>query len=151
MQRRDFLQAIPACILAGYFPTQDNLYVSGNGWSQKAINNCNKLLKTLKETTSIESPYELLCHENVAAMIVSTLTTINGVPMFSFYSLEDTEFVDSAHNLLVHGVSLMWRAMKDQSIYDRIPTASEICKSEVSEEYSLWLDRVKRIKSERHV
>jgi hypothetical protein len=88
--------------------------VYNHGLNQTEVLNANKLIAALKKTHMFS---EKVSYKNLCVMAVRyirhAITWFNQTPWFSFYSLNDTEFVDSHYNLIVDGAYRMWLADKD--------------------------------------
>jgi hypothetical protein len=99
--------------------------------SDQAIQNCNKLLKLLKDrlrssgkATAIDlhgNTVYIDCDIYSADMLISFITLsvcdFNQTPHFTFYTLEDTKFVDSFTEVLVEGATVY--ALASQALIER--------------------------------
>ncbi len=103
----------------------------GFDYSQLAIRNVNKLMKTLRarlnssgksKTTDgygnvIYVDCDIFSVDMLTSFIANALTDFNQVPYFTFFTLEDTWVVDQFHDILVEGATLM--ALASQALIER--------------------------------
>lgn len=84
--------------------------------SQTAIINANKLIKTLRNGWRMLSLKYRFRHtydpdpEYITKLIMYSISQFNKVPPFTSYSLEDTEFIDRYHSVIIHSAFMFSRA-----------------------------------------
>ncbi len=140
--------------------------MDGVSMSQSEIKNINILLNTLKKTWIYQTPGYSPSHEYVTKLIMHTISHINGVPMITFCSLADAEFVEKFHTLITDGAFGLWLAHTAIGLDKEIPTFSEAMgvfdnprdpvygvgmskQITVDPQMGEWLERVKQVKADR--
>lgn len=161
---------LPALNSDGYVHIGDD---PGFNYSQCAILNLNKLMKTLKarlnssgktKTTDgygnvIYVDCDIYSTDILATFIANSITEFNEIPYFTHFDLEDTGAIDQFHNIFVEGATLM--ALASQALIERgrefnitdngvsfvPPTISELLETQYSTQLSNYWDKLKYIKN----
>ena len=144
----------------------------GFNFSQTAIRNINKLLKTLKArlnssgkaktVDSFGNPSFVDCDiyslDVLVTFICNSITLFNEIPHFTFFTFEDTEIIDQFHDVIVQGATLMALSSKaliergrefqisDNGVQFTPPTVSELLNTEWQTELSNHMEKLKLIK-----
>lgn len=160
---------LPAINSDGYEHLGDD---PGFNYSQVAIRNINKLLKTLKarlnsagkavSTDSFGNKIYVDCDiysvDTLVTFLASSLTLFNEIPHFTFFTFDDTEIIDQFHDIIVQGATLMALSSKaliergrefqitDNGVQFTPPTVSELLNSEWSGELANHMEKLKLIK-----
>lgn len=161
---------LPAINSDGYVHLGDD---PGFNWSQTAILNVNKIIKILKaRLNSSGKSYmvdsngvpgyvdcEMFSIEMLATFAASALSDFNQVPYFTFFTFDDTQFIDQFLEILVEHATLYALASKaliergreftftDNSINFTPPTVSEIMMSQYSALAAPYFEKLKYIKN----
>lgn len=161
---------LPAVNTDGYWHLGDD---PGTCYSQTAIRNINLLLKTLKArlksagkaTMKDEFGNDVLVDcdiysvDSMVSFLANSISAFNEIPHFTFFTFEDTEFIQIFHDVLVQGATLM--AVSSQGLIERgrefqftdnginfnPPTMSEILQSQWTAELQSHYEKLKLIKS----
>lgn len=161
---------IPAINLDGYVHLGDD---PGFDYSQAALKNINKLIKSLKtrlnssgkakSTDSYGNVIYVDCDifsiDMLTSMIATALWDFNQVPYFTFFQFDDDNFVEQFGEVLVEGATLY--ALSSQSLLERgreyqmtdnginfnLPTVSEIMMTQYSALLTHYWDKIKYIKN----
>ena len=103
----------------------------GFNYSQTAIRNINKILKALKarlnnnglaKSTDVYGNVQYItCNvfsdDMLVTFIATTITNFNAIPFYTFFTFEDTLFIDQFMNILVEGATLS--ALASQALIER--------------------------------
>jgi hypothetical protein len=161
---------VPAINTDGYSHLGDD---PGFDYSQTAIKNINKLLKSLKarlnsagkakSTDSYGNVIYVDCDIFSVDMLVTFLATalwdFNQVPFFTFFTFDDINFVDQFGEILVEGATLYALASKaliergrefqitDNGLNFNPPTVSELMNTQYSTLLSHYWEKLKYIKN----
>ena len=161
---------IPAINTDGYAHLGDD---PGFQYSQEAIKNINKLLKSLrsrlnssgkaKATDSYGNTIYVDCDIFSVDMLVSFLATalwdFNQVPYFTFFQFDDDNFVEQFGEILVEGATLYSLASKaliergrefqitDNGLNFNPPTVSEMMNTQYSSLLAHYWEKLKLIKN----
>lgn len=161
---------IPAINVDGYHHLGDDV---GFNYSQTAIQNINKLIKSLKarlnsagkakSTDSFGNVIYVTCDIFSIDMLVTFLATalwdFNQVPFFTFFTLDDTDFVDQFGEILVEGATLYALASKaliergrefsitDNGINFVPPTVSELMMTQYNTLLTHYWEKLRMIKA----
>lgn len=161
---------VPAVNSDGYYHLGSD---TGFDFSQAAIININKLLKSLrarlnsagkaKSTDEYGSVIYVDCDIFSVDMLVTFLVTalwdFNQVPYFTFFQFDDNNFVEQFGEILIEGATLYALASKaliergrefqlsDNSISFTPPTVSEIMMTQYSALLTHYWDKLKYIKN----
>jgi len=161
---------VPSINTDGYIHLGDD---PGFNYSQTATNNINKLIKSLKarlnsagKAKSVDGYGNVVfqdCDIFSIDMLVTFLATIlwdfNQVPFFTFFTFDDTNFVDQFGEILVEGATLYALASKaliergreyaitDNGINFNPPTVSELMNTQYSTLLTQYYDKLKFIKA----
>ena len=145
----------------------------GFNYSQIAILNINKLLKALKARLSSEGKIKsadsygntiyVTCDIFSTDMLVTflgvALSEFNQIPYFTFFTFEDTQFIEQFLEILVEGATLYALASKaliergrefdisDQGVTFKPPTVSELLGTQYSTLLTSYNERLKMIKN----
>lgn len=145
----------------------------GFHYSQTAIFNINKLMKTLrrrlnsdgksKKTDANGNIVYVDCNifsvDMLTTFLATSLTDFNSVPYFTSFTFEDTMFLDQYHEIIVEGATLQALVSKaliergrefsvtDNSISFTPPTVSEMLNSQYSSLLTHYYDKLKYIKN----
>jgi hypothetical protein len=145
----------------------------GFNYSQLAILNINKLIKTLrarlnsrgksKSTDQFGNVIYVDCDifsvDMLVAFLGNALSDFNQVPFFTFFTFEDTQILDQFHDILVEGATLM--ALASQALIERgreavitdngvsftPPTVSEMLQTQYNTLLTNYYDKLKFIKA----
>lgn len=145
----------------------------GFNYSQTAILNINKLLKTLKSRLSSSGKVQMTdangnitygdCDifsiDTLVTFLAASLTEFNAIPHFTQFTWENTTIIDLFHQILVEGAVIF--ALGSQALVERgrewnitdsgisvvVPTQSELLNTQYSQLLTLHFDKVKLIKS----
>lgn len=172
-QQFDFIintSDIPAINIDGYAHLGDD---PGFDYSQAAITNINKLLRSLrarlnssgkaKSTDSYGNVTYVECDifstETLVAILATALWDFNQVPYFTFFQFDDNNFVEQFGEILVEGATLYALASKaliergrefqlsDNGLSFTPPTVSELMMTQYSALLSVYTDKLKYIKN----
>lgn len=161
---------VPAINTDGYVHLGDD---PGFDYSQAATININKLIKSLrsrlnssgkaKATDAFGNVIYVDCDIFSVDMLVTFLATalwdFNQVPFFTFFTFDDTNFVDQFGEILVEGATLYALASKaliergrefqitDQGINFNPPTVSELMNTQYNTLLSHYWEKLKFIKA----
>lgn len=160
---------MPAINSDGYVKLGDD---PGFNYSQTAILNINKLLKTLKARLSSSGKSKKIVNGNVVyidceifsidmlvTFLSASLSDFNQVPYFTFFTFEDTNIIDEFHQLLVEGATLQALASKaliergrefqitDNGLSFTPPTVSEMLNTQYNTLITHYYDKLKFIKN----
>lgn len=145
----------------------------GFNYSQLAIININKLMKTLrarlnshgksKSTDAFGNTVYVDCDifsvDMLVAFLANALSDFNQVPFFTFFNFEDTTILDQFHDIIVEGATLM--ALASQALIERgreytvndngvsltPPTVSEMLMTQYNTLLTNYYDKLKFIKA----
>ncbi|HVI40450.1 MAG TPA: hypothetical protein VM577_07305 [Anaerovoracaceae bacterium] len=160
---------LPAINSDGYIHLGDD---PGFNYSQVAIQNINKLLKTLKarlnssgKAKSIDAfgndifiDCDIYSVDVLVTFIANSLTLFNEIPHFTFFTFDDTDIIDQFHDVLVQGSALMALSSKaliergrefqisDNGVQFTPPTVSELLTTQWQAELTNHTEKVKMIK-----
>jgi hypothetical protein len=161
---------LPAINSDGYVHLGDD---PGFNYSQIAIININKLLKTLKarlnssgKTKSTDGygnviyvDCDIFSMDMLVTFLANALTDFNQVPFFTFFTFEDTDILNQFHDIIVEGATLM--ALASQALIERgrefvvtdngvsftPPTVSELLNTQYTTLLSNYYDKLRYIKN----
>lgn len=161
---------LPAVNTDGYEHLGDD---PGFNYSQVAIHNINLLLKTLR--ARLDSSGKILTKDaygndiyvdcdiysvaQLVSFLANSISLFNEIPVFSFFTFEDSEFIAQFHDVLVQGAALMALASKsllergrefkltDNGINFDLPTVSELMQTQWSTALANHFEKVKLIKT----
>jgi len=161
---------LPAINTDGYVALGDD---PGYHYSQIAILNINKLMKTLRSRLNssgkakstdnygnvIYVDCDIFSVDMLTSFIANAISDFNQVPYFTFFTLEDTPIIDQFHDILVEGATLM--ALASQALIERgrefqisdngvnftPPTVSELLNTQYSTLLTNYYDKLKYIKN----
>lgn len=161
---------IPAINIDGYVHLGDD---PGFQYSQNAIKNINKLIKSLKarlnssgKAKSVDS-YGNTIYVDCDIFSIDTLTTFlatalwqfNQTPFFTFFQFDDANFIEQFGEILVEGATLYALAshaliergreytITDNGINFNLPTISDLMNTQYSSLLSVYMDQLKYIKN----
>lgn len=160
---------MPAINTDGYEHLGDD---PGFNYSQVAIHNINKLLKTLKARLNssgkskskdefgndIFIDCDIYTVDTLVTFIANSLTYFNAIPHFTMFTFEDTPIIDQFHDLLVQGAVIGAVASKaliergrefqitDNGVSFTPPTVSELLNTQWTTEFSSYREDIKMIK-----
>ena len=145
----------------------------GFQYSQTALLNINKLMKTLRrrlnssgKSKSVDSygntiyvNCDIFSVDMLATFLGNALSDFNQTPYFSFFSFEDTQIIDQFHDIIVEGATLM--ALASQALIERgrefsitdnginfvPPTVSELLNTQYNTLLTSYVERLKYIKN----
>ena len=145
----------------------------GFNYSQLSIRNINKLMKTLKARLNssgksktadaygnvIYVDCDIFSVDMLTTFIANSITEFNQVPYFTFFTFEDTWFIDQFHDILVERATL--EALASQALIERgreftindngvaftPPSMSELLETQYSTLLSVYTDKLKYIKN----
>jgi hypothetical protein len=145
----------------------------GFDYSQNAIRNINKLLKTLKarlnssgkaksmapDGTTIYVDCDIFSISMLVTFIANAITMFNELPYFTFYTFEDTDIIDLFHNTFVEGAVI--QALASQALIERgreyaltdngisfvPPTVSELLNTEWGTAFTAYQTKLTAIKA----
>jgi hypothetical protein len=161
---------IPAINLDGYMHLGDSVPFE---YSQTAILNINKLIKSLKarlnsagKAKSVDSfgntifvDCDIFSIDMLVTFLATALWDFNQVPFFTFFTFDDTNFVDQFGEILVEGATLYALASKaliergrefsitDNGINFNPPTVSELMNTQYNTLLTHYWDKLKMIKA----
>jgi len=161
---------LPGINIDGYTKLGDD---PGFDYSQAAIKNINKLIKSLKARLNssgkakatdsygnvIYVDCDIFSVEMLTTMIATALWDFNQVPYFTFFQFDDDNFVEQFGEILVEGATLYALSSKallergreyqmtDNGINFNLPTVSEIMMTQYSALLSNYWDKLKIIKN----
>lgn len=143
----------------------------GFKYSQDAIKNINKLIKSLRARLNSSGKSRAIINGNVqyvdcdifsvemlTTFLATALWDFNQVPHFTFFTFDDDNFVEQFGEILVEGATLQALASKaliergrefsitDNSLNFNPPTVSEMLNTQYSSLLSSYNDKLKRIK-----
>jgi hypothetical protein len=147
--------------------------VVGLDYSQCAIQNLNKLMRTLKARLNssgkakstdgygnvIYVDCDIYSVDMLATFIADSITMFNEIPYFTFFSMEDTEIIDQFHNIFVEGATLTALASQaliekgrefqitDNGVNFNPPTIAELLQTQYSTMLSNYWEKIKYIKN----
>lgn len=161
---------LPAINSDGYVHLGDD---PGFNYSQVAIRNINKLMKTLKarlnndgkakSTDAFGNVIYVDCNvfsdEMLTTFIANAISDFNQVPYFTFFTLDDTPIIDMFHDILVERATI--DALASQALIERgrefqitdngvnfnPPTVSELLNTQYSTMLTNYYDKLKYIKN----
>lgn len=145
----------------------------GFDYSQIAILNINKMLKTLRARLNSSgkiqitnpdgsigySDCDIFSVDALVAFLAASLADINAIPYFTAFTFDQTNIMDLLHQVIVEGATIY--ALASQALVERgrewtisdsgislvVPTVSELLNSQYSQLLTLHFDRVKLIKN----
>lgn len=161
---------LPAINSDGYEHLGDD---PGFEYSQVAIRNINKLLKTLKarlnsagKAKSVDQfgndiyvDCDIYSVDVLVTFLANSLTLFNEVPYFTFFTFDDTNIIDQFHDIIVQGGTLMALSSKaliergrefqisDNGVQFTPPTVSELLSTEWQSELANHTEKIKMIKN----
>ena len=161
---------VPAINTDGYIHLGDD---PGFRYSQCAIQNINKLMKSLRarlnsagkaksvdgygNTTYVDC--DIFSVDMLTTFIATALWDFNQVPYFTFFTFEEDQFVDQFGEVLVEGATLYSLASKaliergrefqitDNGLNFNPPTVSELMQTQYSTLLSNYWEKIKYIKN----
>lgn len=161
---------LPAINTDGYVHLGDD---PGFNYSQIAIRNINKIMKSLKARLNNDGkaqstdPYGNVTYidcsvfsvEMLTTFIATALTDFNQVPYFTFFTFEDTPIIDQFLDIIVEGATLS--ALASQALIERgrefqitdngvnfnPPTVSELLQTQYSTLLTNYYDKLRYIKN----
>jgi len=145
----------------------------GFNYSQIAIQNINKLIKMLKarmnssgKSRKVDSygnveylDCDIFSIETLTTFIATSITDFNQIPYFTFFTFDQTQFVDQFAEILVEGATLYALAsialiergsefqLTDNGVNFNPPTVSELLNTQYNTLLSHYWDKVKMIKA----
>lgn len=161
---------LPGINTDGYAHLGDDV---GFDYSQNAIRNINKLLKSLKNRLNsagkakstdgygnvIYVDCDIFSVDMLVTFIATALWDFNQVPYFTFFTFEDANFVDQFGEVLVEGATLYSLASKaliergreftvtDNGVNFNPPTVSELLNTQYSTLLAHYWEKLKYIKN----
>lgn len=161
---------LPAINSDGYVHLGDD---PGFNYSQHAIKNINKLIKSLKARlnsagkaksadaygNTIYVDCDIFSYDMLVTFIATALWDFNQVPYFTFFDFDDTSFVEQFGEILVEGATLYSLASKaliergrefqitDNGLNFNPPTVSELMMTEYSALLSHYWEKLRYIKN----
>jgi hypothetical protein len=161
---------LPGINTDGYVHLGDD---PGFNYSQIAILNINKLLKTLKARLNssgkakskdafgnvIYVDCDIFSVDMLVTFLANALTDFNQIPFFTFFTFEDTSIIDQFHDIIVEGATLM--ALASQALIERgreftindngvsftPPLVSELLQTQYNTLLTNYYDKLKYIKN----
>jgi hypothetical protein len=161
---------MPAINTDGYVHLGDD---PGFNYSQTALLNINKLMKTLRRRLNSSGKakstdaYGNITYVNcdifsvdmLATFLGNAISDFNQIPYFTYFTFEDTPIIDQFHDILVEGATLM--ALASQALIERgrefnitdngvnfvPPTISELLNTQYSTLLTAYNERLKYIKN----
>lgn len=144
----------------------------GFDFSQTAIRNLNKLLKTLKARLNSAgksrgtdqfgnvsySDCDIYSVDTLIAFLCNSLTDFNQIPHFTFFTMDDTDIIDTFHEAIVQGALIYAIASKaliergrefqisDNGVQFTPPTVSDLLNTQYSTELTNHFEKLKIIK-----
>jgi hypothetical protein len=160
---------MPAINTDGYEHLGDDV---GFNYSQTSIHNINLLMKTLRARldsmgkvktkdeygNEIYAECDIFSIATMVSFIVNSLSLFNGIPHFTLFTFEDTDFIQQFHDVLVQGAAIMALSSKaliekgsefsltDQGVDYKPPSVADLMQTEWSTELTNHTDKVKLIK-----
>jgi len=160
----------PALNTDGYIHLGDD---PGFNYSQNAIANINKLMKTLRARLNssgkskskdnygniIYVDCDIFSVDMLTTFLADSLSAFNEIPFFTFFSFEDTPIIDQFHNVLVEGATLMALASKaliergrefqitDNGVNFTPPSIAEMLNTQYSTLLNNYFEKLKFIKN----
>lgn len=154
----------------GYWHLGDDI---GYNFSQTEIFNINKLIKTLRARLNsrgkakakdaagnvIYVDCDIFSVDTLVAFLANSITLFNEIPHFTFFTFEDTQFLNQFHDVIVEGAviwalashSLISRGseynISDQGVNFTPPSVSELENTQFSTLLTLHNEKVKFIKN----
>ena len=161
---------MPAINTDGYVALGDD---PGFNYSQAAIKNINKLIKSLKarlnsagKAKSVDGygnviyvDCDIFSIDMLTTFLATALWDFNQVPYFTFFQFDDDNFVEQFGEILVEGATLYSLASKaliergreftisDNSINFNPPTVSDMMNTQYSSLLTQYTDKLKMIKN----
>lgn len=160
---------LPAINTDGYHHLGDD---PGFNFSQNAICNINNLLKSLRARLKNNGKSRKLdqygnvvykdCHvfneDELVSFLCQSLSEFNGIPVFTFFTFDDTHIIQLFHDVLVQGATYL--ALGAQAIIERgreftiqdngvginPPSVADILNGQYQTELANWFEKVKYIK-----
>lgn len=145
----------------------------GYNYSQLAILNINKLIKTLRSRLNssgkskskdafgnvIYIDCDIFSTDMLVSFLANAISDFNQVPYFTFFTFEDTLIVDQFHDIIVEGATLM--ALASQALIERgrefqitdngvnftPPMVSELLNTQYTTLLTQFYDKLKYIKN----
>jgi hypothetical protein len=145
----------------------------GFNYSQLAILNINKLMKTLRSRLNSRGKAksqdkfgnvdyidcDIFSVDMLVSFLVNSLSDFNQIPFFTFFTYEDTPIIDQFHDILVEGATLMGLAsqaliergreyvINDNGVSFTPPTMSEMLMTQYNSLLTNYYDKIKFIKA----
>lgn len=145
----------------------------GFNYDQTAIHNINKLLKTLRARLNSSGKHpgvdsfgnptftdcDIFSVDSLVTFLASSLTLFNEIPMFTFFTFDDTTIIDQFHDAIVQGavlmalssIALMERgkefAVTDNGVSFAPPGMSELLNTQWNAELTNHTEKIKAIKA----
>lgn len=161
---------VPSINSDGYAHLGDD---PGYQYSQAAIKNINKLLKSLKKRLNssgkakstdkygnvIYVDCDIFSVDTLVAFLATALWDFNQVPFFTFFQFDDSNFVEQFGEIIIEGATLYSLAsialisrgseysLQDQGISFSPPTVSELLQTQYSTLLSHYWEKLKMIKA----
>lgn len=161
---------MPSVRMDGYEHLGDDI---GFDYSQEAIHNINKLLKTLRARlrsrgqvkvkdssgNDIWVDCDIFSVETLVSLLGNSLSFFNQVPHLTFFTFEETYFVDQFHEILVEGAlmnALQGQALlevgaqqqiSDSSVSFNPPNLGEMINGQYSSIFGQYFEKIKFIKN----
>jgi hypothetical protein len=159
--------------LDGYHPIRALGDDPGFHYSQIAIYNINKLIKMLKARLNSDGATpafdnfgnlqyvscSLYSIDVLTTFLSTSLTQFNGIPYFTFFTFDDTLFVEQWAEILVQGATIYALAskaliekgrqftMSDDGVSFTPPDVSEVLQSQFGTMLTAYIDQLKYIKN----
>jgi hypothetical protein len=161
---------VPKASTDGYLSLGDDVPFD---YSQNALMNVNKLIKTVKARLNssgkalikdkngnmILQDCDIYTIDQLATFVASSLTAFNEIPTFTNFSFEDTEIINQFHEVIAQHAVIYALASKqmiekgrefavtDNGISFQNPGVSEVLGSQFGTELANWFEKVKLIKA----
>ncbi|CAB4196481.1 hypothetical protein UFOVP1290_1, partial [uncultured Caudovirales phage] len=161
---------VPAINIDGYHHLGDD---PGFDYSQTAIKNINKLIKSLKarlnssgKAKSVDSygnvmyvDCDIFSIDMLTTFLATALWDFNQVPFFTFFTFDDDNFVEQFGEVLVEGATLQSLASKaliergrefqitDNGLSFNPPTVSDLMNTQYSSLLTHYWEKLKMIKA----
>lgn len=161
---------VPAVNVDGYAHLGDD---PGFNYSQEAIKNINKLLKSLKSRLNssgkakssdkygnvVYVDCDIFSVDMLVTFLATALWDFNQVPFFTFFKFDDNNFVEQFGEILIEGATLSALASKsliergrefqvtDNGLNFTPPTVSELMNTQYSSLLSHYWEKLKMIKA----
>jgi hypothetical protein len=113
--------------------------------------NINALISVLKDKLDLYTTDQLLI------FLAQSVSAFNGVPPFTNFTFQDTDFINNFKNLILKGAEISGLAAEELiergrefPIIDlgfQPPDVSEILNTQLSQDFMDWEEEVKRIKT----